>query len=79
MGRERGRFMKKSCHARIEREGALLAEGYLIRGGNYQFCWHRAMEVMLIMKGTADVYADGKQHVLQQGDLCLLYTSFPNR
>lgn len=64
--------MEKKYHAIMKSEGAALVEQYLMRGGNYQFCWHKPMEIMLILKGTAEVFAHGKRYLLEQNDMLLI-------
>ena len=64
--------MKDRYQSELCGGGAVLVKQYLVRGGNYQFCWHRSMELMLILKGAAEVFADGNQHLLEKGDLLLI-------
>lgn len=43
-----------------------------IRGTPHRFGWHAAAELMAAAVGSVTVYADGRAHVLEQGDLLLL-------
>ena len=39
---------------------------------SYQFCWHSPLELMLVLKGKAEIFADGKKYLLEQDDLLLI-------
>ncbi len=45
---------------------------YLMRGGTYQFCWHKAVELMLVLKGEIEVYIEGELNNLQENDVLLI-------
>lgn len=64
--------MEQKYHAIMKSGNTTLVEQYLIRGGNYQFCWHKPMEIMLILKGTAEVFAHSKRYLLKQNDMLLI-------
>ena len=64
--------MENRYHAVIQENGRPLLEHYLMSGGNYQFCWHKPLEFMLVLKGTAEVFADGQRYLLEQDDVLLI-------
>ncbi|WP_298016554.1 AraC family transcriptional regulator [uncultured Dysosmobacter sp.] len=64
--------METRYHAMVQQDGQLLLEHYLMSGGNYQFCWHKPLEFMLVLKGTAEVFADGRCYLLEQDDMLLI-------
>lgn len=64
--------MENRYYAAIQQDDHLLMEHYLMSGGNYQFCWHKPLEIMLVLKGTAEVFADGKRYLLEQDDVLLV-------
>lgn len=49
-----------------------LLEHYLLCGGSYQFCWHNPLELMLVLRNTAEVFADGRRYLLEENDLLLI-------
>ena len=42
---------------------------YIIRGGTYEFCWHKSIELMLVLKGEIEVFIEGQLNTLQQNDI----------
>lgn len=64
--------MGKWYHAVMAEEGQPLLEHYLLCGGSYQFCWHSPLELMLVLKNTAEVFADGRHYRLEENDLLLI-------
>ncbi len=64
--------MGKWYHAVTAEEGQPLLEHYLLCGGSYQFCWHSPLELMLVLKNTAEVFMDGRQYHLEENDLLLI-------
>ena len=59
-------------HAVTEENGQPLLEHYLLCGGSYQFCWHSPLELMMVLRNTAEVFADGRQYCLEENDLLLI-------
>lgn len=64
--------MEMRYHAVVRQDNQLLLEHYLMSGGNYQFCWHKPLELMLVLKGTAEVFAGGRRYLLEQDDMLLI-------
>ncbi len=64
--------MEKWYHAIVTENRLPMLEHYLLGGGSYQFCWHGPLELMLVLKGGAEVFADGKKYLLEQDDLLLI-------
>lgn len=64
--------MAERYHAKVRQGEQMLIEHYLMSGGNYQFCWHRPLELMMVLKGTAEVFAGGRRYLLEQDDLLLI-------
>lgn len=42
---------------------------YIIRGGIYEFCWHKSIELMLVLKGEIEVFIEGQLNTLNQNDI----------
>ena len=64
--------MEKWYHAIVTENRLPMLEHYLLCGGSYQFCWHSPLELMLVLKGKAEIFADGKKYLLEQDDLLLI-------
>ena len=64
--------MEMRYHAMVRQDNQILLEHYLMSGGNYQFCWHKPLELMLVLKGTAEVFAGGRRYLLEQDDMLLI-------
>lgn len=59
-------------HTKIYENKELLVEQYLVRGGSYQLCWHKAVELLLVLKGEVEAYVNGELRLLQKDDLTLI-------
>ncbi len=64
--------MDKRYHTIVQEKQDTLFEQYIMTGGNYKFCWHKTLEIMFIMKGNAEVFADGEEYALESGDVLLI-------
>lgn len=64
-------------HYRYECAGSPLAlEHYVYRIGSYHYNWHTDLELLLVLKGSVEMCADGGRSVLEEDDLVLVN---PNR
>jgi AraC-like DNA-binding protein len=45
---------------------------YIISGGNYQFCWHKSIEIMLVLDGSIEIYSGGRHSILKKDDIFVL-------
>ena len=59
-------------HSKLYEGKDLLLEQYLVRGGSYQLCWHRAVEILLVLRGEVEAYVDGELKQLKQDDMTLI-------
>ena len=59
-------------HAKLHENREVLLEQYLVRGGSYQLCWHKAVELLLVLKGEVEAYVDGELKLLHQDDMTLI-------
>lgn len=59
-------------HTKLYENRELLAEHYLVQGGSYQLCWHKAVELLVVLKGEVEAYVDGVLHVLKKDDMTVI-------
>lgn len=59
-------------HTKLYENRDLLLEQYLVRGGSYQLCWHRAVELLVVLKGEVEAYVDGTLKRLEQDDMTVI-------
>ena len=59
-------------HTKLYENNELLFEQYLVRGGTYQLCWHKAVELLIVLKGEVEAYVDGQLKCLQKDDMTLI-------
>lgn len=59
-------------HTKLCEDKELMVEQYLVRGGSYQLCWHKAVELLVVLKGEVEAYVDGELKQLQKDDLLLI-------
>lgn len=64
--------MENWYHAVVTENRMPMLEHYLLCGGSYQFCWHNPLELMLVIKGSAEIFAGGRRYLLEQDDLLLI-------
>lgn len=62
----------KQYHTRLYDGKELLSEQYLVRGGTYQLCWHRAMELLVVLQGNVEAYVGGALKKLDKDDVILI-------
>ena len=59
-------------HAKLYEDKELLAEQYLVRGGSYQLCWHKSIELLVVLKGEVEAYVGGELRQMKQDDLLVI-------
>lgn len=65
--------MEKKYYSELQLENKeIYLRQYLMKGGTYQFCWHKAVEIMLVLKGEIEVYIEGNSNTLAEGDVLLI-------
>lgn len=64
--------MQKYYYERIKPARSLTIRQYIYRIGQYRYNWHRALEILLVMKGTVEVSCGGKNILMEEDDFILI-------
>lgn len=64
--------MNGKYHAFLKKDDTVFAEIYFIRGSSCHFAWHKAVELLTVLKGNTEIYLEGERYFLGEGDMFLV-------
>lgn len=64
--------MSTNYYYTLAQGNAVKVKQYIANGMQHQFAWHSTIELMIVLTGELQVYADGKLYILHENDVLML-------
>lgn len=65
-------IMEKYYYERVKPARSLTMRQYIYRIGQYRYNWHKALEILLVLKGSIEMNCGGKSFLMEEDDLILI-------